>query len=66
MFVGWFYGISTILVHYYGCDFSDFCLHLYCNKLKYNVSAAVSSGLSQVSLVYLGTEITQPRKSFLV
>ena len=31
----------------------------------HNVSAAVSSGLPQVSLVYLGTEMIQPGKLFL-
>ena len=48
--------------NYFGCDFSDSCPHLYCDKLKHNVSAAVSSGLPQVSLVYLSREMIQTGK----
>ena len=44
--------------------FPDGCPHLYLCKLKHNISAALSSGLPQVSLVYLGIEMIQPRKSF--
>ena len=52
-------------VYYFVCDFSDCGLHLYCSKLKHNVSATVSSSLPPVSLVYLGIEMIQPGKSFL-
>ena len=45
-----------------GCDFSDYCPHLYCGELKHNVSAAVFSDLPQVSLVFLGIEMIQHRK----
>ena len=41
---------------YFGCDFFYCCPHLYFDQLKYNVSAAVSSGLSRMSLVYLSIE----------
>ena len=51
-------------VYYFGCDFLDYCPHFYCAKLKHNISAAVSSNLPQVPLVYLGIEIIQPDKSF--
>ena len=47
------------------CVILGVIFHLYCGKLKHNVSAAVSSGLPQVSLVYLGKEMIQPEKSFL-
>ena len=52
--------------YYFGCDFFYCCPHIYCDKLKHIVSVALSSGLPQVSLVYLGTEIIQPRKLFLL
>ena len=32
----------------FGSDFSDSCPHIYYDKLKHNVSVAVSSGLLQV------------------
>ena len=35
------------------------------HSLLHNVTAAVSSGLAQVSLVYLDIEMIQPGKSFL-
>ena len=47
-------------MYYFGCDSLDCCPHLYCGKLKHNVSTAVSSGFPKVSLVYLGIEIIQP------
>ena len=47
----------------FGYDFSDGYPHLYCDKLEHNVSAAVSSGLPQVSLIYLNKEMIQPGKS---
>ena len=47
-------------INNFGCDFSDSCPHLYCGKL--NVSATVSSGLPQVSLVYLGIGMIQPEE----
>ena len=53
-------------VYYFGWDFFNCCLHLNCCKLKHNVSAAVSSGLPQVSLLYLDIEMIQPGKSFLM
>ena len=53
-------------VYYFSCNFLDCCPHLYCGKLKHNISADVSSsGLPQVSLVYLEIEMIQPGKSFL-
>ena len=52
-------------VCYFSRDFSDCCPHLYCGKLKHNVSAAISSGLLQVSLVYLGIDMIQFGKVFL-
>ena len=51
--------------YYFGWDFLDSCPHLYCCYLKHNILAAVSSGLPQVSLVYLGIEMMQPGKLFL-
>ena len=33
---------------YFGCDFLDCCLHLYCDKLKYNFLLTVSSSLPQM------------------
>ena len=55
----------SISWHYFGCDFSDCCPHLYCDMWKHNVSPAVSSGHPQVSLVYVGIEMILPGKSFL-
>ena len=52
-------------VYYFDGDFSDCCPHLYGDKLKHNISAAVSSSLPQVSFVYLDIEMIQPGKSFL-
>ena len=52
-------------MYYFGCDFLDCCLHLYYDKLKHNISVAVSSGLLQVSFIYLNIEMTQPGKLFL-
>ena len=52
-------------VYYFDYEFSNSRPHIYCGKLKHNVSAAVSSGLPQVSLVYLSIEIIQPGKSLL-
>ena len=52
-------------ISYYDCDFSDCCPYLYCDKLKHNILAAVSSSLPQVSFVYLNIEMIQPGKSFL-
>ena len=51
--------------YHFGNDFLDCCPHLYSDKLKHDVSAAVSSGLPQVSLVYLSIEMIQSGKSFL-
>ena len=51
--------------YYFSCDFSDYYPHLYSGKLKHNISTAVSCGLPQVTLVYQGREMIQPRKSFL-
>ena len=56
---------NLFLQYYFGCDFSDCCLHFYCCYLKHNVLVAVSSDLLQVSLVYLRMEIIQAGKSFL-
>ena len=52
-------------VYYFGCDFSEYCPHLYCGKLKHDILVTVSSSLPQVSLVYLGVEMIQLGKSFL-
>ena len=52
-------------VYYFGCDFLDCCPHLYCCLVKCNISATVSSGLPQVSLVSLDIEMIQSGKSFL-
>ena len=54
-----------IYIAFFGCDFSDCCHPLLCGKLKLKISASVSSGLSLVSLVYLGIEMIQPGKSCL-
>ena len=59
------YILYNIFNVYFGCDFSDCCPHLYCGKLKGNISAAVSSSFPKVSLVYLGIDMIQDRKSFL-
>ena len=52
-------------IYYFVYDFSDCCPHLYCKKLKHDVSTTVSSGPPQVSIVYLRIEMIQPGKSFL-
>ena len=39
--------------------------HLYCDNLKHNFSAAVSSDLPLVSLVYLSIEMIQSEKLLL-
>ena len=57
--------LKHLFILYFGCDFSDCCPHLYCDELKHNFSATVSSGLPQVFLVYLSGEMIQPGKSFL-
>ena len=51
--------------HYFCYDFFDCCPHLHCGKLKDNISATVSSSLSQMSFVYLGIGMIQPGDSFL-
>ena len=49
---------------FYHKEFSDYWLRLY-YFVFYNVSAAVSSDLPNVSPVYLGIEMIQPGESFL-
>ena len=49
----------------FGFWFFGLLSSLYCSKLKHNFSAAVSSGLPRMSLVYLGIEMIQAGKSFL-
>ena len=51
-------------VYYFGGDFSNYCSHLYWGKLKH-ISPTVSSGLPQLSLVFLEIKMFQPGKSFL-
>ena len=38
---------------YFGYNFFDCYLHLYCDNLKHNIWATVSPDLLQVSIVYL-------------
>ena len=49
-------------MYYLRCELSD-CCPFYCGEVKHNVSAAVTSGLLQVSPVYQGIEMSQPEKS---
>ena len=52
--------------NFLGCDFLDCCSHIYCGELKRKISTAVLSGFPQVSLVYQGIEMIQPRKYVII